>query len=237
MTRRKAQPRADHQKACRGQPTSWPRARHHRCLPASGDRRIDLAPLACPIRRHEGKRRQAAQRARIRERAPEKAACRSRARQGHAQGAGCGKILTPGRRRSAVCALTERFGVSERRACRLAGQNRSTQRFVAKRPSDDDKSLRAFLRSFARARPRWGWRRAAKQARREGHSVNDKRIQRLWREEGLEGAISHPKAPLARDRHRNRGDVSDCPQRGVGMRFPVRHHRRRPHHQAAQHRG
>lgn len=95
-----------------------------------------------------------------------------------------------------MCALTERFGVSERRACRLAGQNRSTQRFVAKRPSDDDKSLRAFLRSFARARPRWGWRRAAKQARREGHSVNDKRIQRLWREQGLRVPYRIRKRPL-----------------------------------------
>lgn len=65
------------------------------------------------------------------------------------------------------------------------GQNRSTQRFVAKAPSDDDKALRAFLRNFARERPRWGWRRAAKQARREGRVVNDKRIQRLWRDEGL----------------------------------------------------
>jgi len=84
-----------------------------------------------------------------------------------------------------VCVLRQRFGVSERRACNVAGQNRSTQRFVAKALSDDEQALRAFLRSFARARPRWGWRRAAKQARREGRRVNDKRIQRLWRDEGL----------------------------------------------------
>jgi putative transposase len=84
-----------------------------------------------------------------------------------------------------VCALCERFGVSERRACRLAGQNRSTQRFAARAPSDDEQALRAFLRAFAKQRPRWGWRRAAKQARREGRRVNDKRIQRLWRDEGL----------------------------------------------------
>ena len=95
-----------------------------------------------------------------------------------------------------MCALTERFGVSERRACRLAGQHRSTQRFVAKAPSDDEQALRAFLRSFARERPRWGWRRAAKQARREGRVVNDKRIQRLWREEGLRVPYRTRKKPL-----------------------------------------
>jgi len=104
--------------------------------------------------------------------------------------------LTPGRRRSAVCALRERFGVSERKACRLAGQNRSTQRFVAKAPSDDEQALRAFLRRFARARPRWGWRRAAKQARREGWHANDKRIQRLWRDEGLRVPYRTRKKPL-----------------------------------------
>ena len=81
--------------------------------------------------------------------------------------------------------LRERFGVSERRACRVVKLNRSTQRLPLPVPADDDADLRAFLRGFARQRPRWGWRRAAKQARREGRDVNDKRVRRLWREEGL----------------------------------------------------
>jgi putative transposase len=46
-------------------------------------------------------------------------------------------------------------------------------------------ALRAFLRAFSTKRPRWGWRRAAKQARREGWRVNNKRIHRLWQDEGL----------------------------------------------------
>jgi putative transposase len=45
--------------------------------------------------------------------------------------------------------------------------------------------LRSWLRRFSTDRPRWGWRRAAKMARRAGWRVNDKRIRRLWREEGL----------------------------------------------------
>ena len=42
-----------------------------------------------------------------------------------------------------------------------------------------------MLREFSTDRPRWGWRRAAKAARREGWQVNDKRVRRLWRDEGL----------------------------------------------------
>jgi putative transposase len=45
--------------------------------------------------------------------------------------------------------------------------------------------VRAFLREFSTQRPRWGWRRAAKAARKAGWQVNDKRIRRLWRAEGL----------------------------------------------------
>jgi putative transposase len=94
-----------------------------------------------------------------------------------------------------VAVLRERFGVSQRRACRVAGQHRSTQRLDPPTPSEDEQRLRAWLRTFAKARPRWGWRRAAKQARREGFVVNDKRVQRLWRDEGLKVPYRKRKKP------------------------------------------
>lgn len=81
--------------------------------------------------------------------------------------------------------LRERFGVSERRACAVVGQHRSTQRLDPPVPSDEEAQLREFLRDFSKRRPRWGWRRAAKAARRAGWQVNNKRIRRLWRDEGL----------------------------------------------------
>jgi putative transposase len=84
-----------------------------------------------------------------------------------------------------VKALRERFGVSERRACKVVGIHRSTQRLTPPPVTDEEAELRAFLRDFAKRRPRWGWRRAAKEARRTGRQVNDKRIRRLWRDEGL----------------------------------------------------
>jgi putative transposase len=80
--------------------------------------------------------------------------------------------------------LRDRLGVSERWACRVVGQHRSTQRHEPKR-ADDDAVLRAELRKFSEERPRWGYRRAHHRLRELGWEVNRKRVQRLWREEGL----------------------------------------------------
>ena len=91
--------------------------------------------------------------------------------------------------------LQERFGVSQRLACAVAGQHRSTQRLAPPPISDDEARLREFLRAFSKQRPRWGWRRAAKAARKAGWAVNDKRIQRLWRSEGLKVPYRRRKKP------------------------------------------
>ncbi|MBS4730541.1 IS3 family transposase [Mycobacterium sp. SM1] len=96
-----------------------------------------------------------------------------------------GKLLTPNRKRSAVTMLRERFGVSERRACTVVGIHRSTMRLQPAPIPDEEAELGAWLRKFSTDRPRWGWRRAAKMARRAGWTANNKRIRRLWREEGL----------------------------------------------------
>jgi len=92
--------------------------------------------------------------------------------------------------------LEERFGVSERRACAVTGQPRSTQRLPPPVPSDDELALRAWLRDFSTRRSRWGWRRAATEARKDGWRVNDKRIHRLWRSEGLRVPYKPRKKPL-----------------------------------------
>ncbi len=94
-------------------------------------------------------------------------------------------MVTPDRRRRAVMVLQERFGVSQRRACRVVGQHRSTQRREPRPEPVEDEKLRRRLRRFARRHPRLGWRKAHDVVRREGFVVNHKKIQRLWREEGL----------------------------------------------------
>ena len=80
--------------------------------------------------------------------------------------------------------LQARLELSERRACRVTSQHRSTQRRVAARDRGDD-ALRTELHAFSRGHPRWGYRRAWATLREEGWTVNCKRVQRLWREEGL----------------------------------------------------
>jgi putative transposase len=82
-----------------------------------------------------------------------------------------------------VQVLRDRFGVSQRRACTVVGQHRSTQRLDPPVPTDEGAELRAWLRAFSTERPRWGWRRAAKRLRREGRLINNKRVHRLWRED------------------------------------------------------
>ena len=95
-----------------------------------------------------------------------------------------------------------RFSMSQRRACRLIGQHRSTERHPP--PATDlDRELRDRLRAFARGHPRWGYRRAHAVLVGEGHVVNRKKVQRLWREEGL-------RVP-ARRRKRQRVGTSTTP--------------------------
>ena len=80
--------------------------------------------------------------------------------------------------------MRDRGGVTDRVACRVVGHHRSTQRY-APTAALDDQALRAALREIAGQRPRWGYRRAHARLVAEGWCVNRKRVQRLWREEGL----------------------------------------------------
>lgn len=79
------------------------------------------------------------------------------------------------------------MNVSERFACRVVGQHRATQRRepATTTAADPDAALRVWLREWAKDHPRRGFRNAYADARGEGWNVNHKKIQRLWREEGL----------------------------------------------------
>jgi transposase InsO family protein len=76
------------------------------------------------------------------------------------------------------------MGVSQRQACRTLEQPRSTQRYSAKL-RDDEPRLAACMLEWVRRHPRYGYRRITALLRREGWTVNRKRVYRLWRREGL----------------------------------------------------
>jgi hypothetical protein len=97
-----------------------------------------------------------------------------------------GKLLSPERRRRAVTVLQERYRASERQTCRVVGQHRSTQRHAGKVVDIEEAKLRHRLREIAAEHIRWGRRMAYRLLRREGWTVNHKRVQRLWREESLQ---------------------------------------------------
>jgi putative transposase len=93
--------------------------------------------------------------------------------------------VSPDRRRRVVPHLRRRFGASERRACAVVGQHRSTQR-RRRTLVPDAEHLRKKLRALATDHPRWGYRKQHTLLCREGWSINRKRVRRIWREEGLQ---------------------------------------------------
>lgn len=92
--------------------------------------------------------------------------------------------MTTDERRAVVGAVRARFSLSERRACRFLGFERTALRYQPVRPARDA-ALRARLRELAGAHPRWGVPRLYWRLRRDGLPVNYKRVERLYRLEGL----------------------------------------------------
>jgi putative transposase len=93
-------------------------------------------------------------------------------------------MVTPAARREAVTHLCQAHGVSERRACRAIGVDRTSVRYRSRRP--DDGAIRSRLRELAAARRRFGWRRLQVLLSREGVELNHKKLRRLYVEERLQ---------------------------------------------------
>jgi len=103
-------------------------------------------------------------------------------------------VVTPEHRRTVVTYVRETAGIPERRACRYLGVHRALCRYRSRRPPDTE--LRQRLNALAVQHPRWGCPRLAWLLGREGRRDNYKRIERLYRAEGLE---------VSRRRRRKRG--------------------------------
>ena len=109
--------------------------------------------------------------------------------------------MSPSRRRSAVHELQVKFEVSERRACKVVGQPRSSQRSESN-PRDDECSLVRRMLQLVHKFPRYGVRRIAALLRRESWRASATRIYRLWRREGL-------KVPQKKQKRRRLGNSTN----------------------------
>jgi len=94
-------------------------------------------------------------------------------------------------------------GVSQRRACELAGISRTVFQYEVQ--EKDDSPVIEALQAHSQQHPREGSRKAGAALRRAGTRVNHKKVERLWREEGLT-------VPVKRRQRR----------RGKGLERPVR---------------
>ena len=82
--------------------------------------------------------------------------------------------------------------MSERRVCGVLGQPRATQRYQATEP-DDEVGLTTAIIGYATRYGRYGYRRITALLHRGGWSVNHKRVERIWRREGLKVPQKQPK--------------------------------------------
>jgi putative transposase len=88
--------------------------------------------------------------------------------------------------------LVDGLGVSERRACRVLGQARSTQRHNPRLCAEEQRLISRII-ELATQYGRYGYRRITALLAREGWRVNHKRVERIWRKEGLKVPQRQPK--------------------------------------------
>lgn len=86
----------------------------------------------------------------------------------------------------------QRYGIGQRRACRVLGVQRTTIRRCPKRSSDEER-LRSDITRLAGRFGRYGYRRITAMLRAQGWRVNHKRVERIWRQEGLKVPQKQPK--------------------------------------------
>ena len=84
------------------------------------------------------------------------------------------------------------YSPSQRRACQIVGQDRSSQRYCCIRLPDEDEVI-AEIVQLAREYGRYGYRRITAMLRLKGYRINHKRVYRIWRELGLKVPKKQPK--------------------------------------------
>ncbi len=100
--------------------------------------------------------------------------------------------MSPSKKRTAIIRVKEKLGVSERRACKALEQCRLTQRYIS-HITDREERLVARVIELATQYGRYGYRRITAMLRQESWQVNHKKVERIWRREGLKVPQKQPK--------------------------------------------
>jgi len=103
------------------------------------------------------------------------------------------------------------YRVSERRACSTLGFPRSTHRYQS--VADPQEALRIRLRDLATSRVGYGYRRLHILLRREGRMINEKRVLRLYREEGLALRSKTPRRRVSCKKREGRSHTTSVNER------------------------
>ena len=85
-------------------------------------------------------------------------------------------------KRDAARQMIESYAISQRRACRLVSVDPKT---VRREAVPDNPDIRARMREIAAVRRRFAYRRIGLMLAREGITMNQKKLRRLYKEEGL----------------------------------------------------
>jgi putative transposase len=117
------------------------------------------------------------------------------------------KVVRVADKRCAVSYLQTEHTLSERHACPLVGMTRSTQRDRSQQ-ANDEVELVAALRDYAGEYPHYGYRLITALLQQAGYAVNHKRIERIWRQEGLQ----QPQRTVYKRRFGEGGDVKQRAQ-------------------------
>lgn len=88
--------------------------------------------------------------------------------------------------------VCQHHGVSERRVSQVLSQHRSVQRYVS-HPRKDEEALTQAIVELASQYGRYGYRRITALLKAQGWQVNFKRVERIWRQEGLKVPHKQPK--------------------------------------------
>jgi putative transposase len=91
-----------------------------------------------------------------------------------------------------VIYVQQKLGVTERRACAALGQSRGLHRRKPVRQNDEE-ALTADIIKLAHTYGRYGYKRITALLRTQGWAVNHKRVERIWRQEGLKVPKRHKK--------------------------------------------